>query len=239
LRVSLELYARDAGKAVARGDVVVVIDVLRASSSIIVALARGAECVVPVRTIKEAREIANRYSELILAGERKGVRPPGFDYGNSPVSFSRLDLGGKRLILTTTSGTTAISRSRGAKHVLVGAFLNASSVAKSSFSLAEEENCGVTLSLAGKRGGFSLEDFLGAGAIANYFPEDVFLSDAAQATLHAYCGAECSLLNVVKRGNHGKYLTSIGFEEDVELCAQLNKYSIVPCLRNDVIIKLC
>lgn len=193
---------------------------------------------VPVRMVKEAREIVKCRSEFVLAGERKGIRPPGFDYGNSPAAFSRLDLSGKSLVLTTTNWTATISRAKGARHVLIGAFLNASSVAGSAFSLAEEENCGVTLALAGKRGDFSLEDFLGADAIANYFPEDVALSDAAQAALLAYCGAEGSLLDVVKRGSHGKYFISIGFEEDVELCTQISKYSIVPHLRNNAIVKL-
>ncbi len=238
LRVGLELYARDAGRAVVRGDVVVVIDVLRASSSVIVVLARGAAGVIPVKTVKEARKIAAHHSELILAGERRGVRPPGFDYGNSPAAFSRLDLDGKRLILTTTSGTAAVSRACGAKHVLIGAFLNARSVAEAASTMAGEEDCGVTLALAGERGGFSLEDFLGAGAIASYFPEDAAFSDAVQAALLAYRGAEDSLLDTVKRGSHGRDLISIGFAEDVELCAQLDRYPVVPRLKDGVIVKL-
>lgn len=238
MRISLELFARDAKKAVGRGDVVVVVDVLRASSSIIVALAQGAEGIIPVKTVREAREICKKHPSFVLAGERRGIQPPGFDYGNSPVAFSRVNLDVKCLVLTTTSGTMAIAQAKGAKHVLIGAFLNARSVAESAFRMAAEEGCGITLALSGKRGGFSLEDFLGAGAIVDYFPGDIVPSDAAQAAFLAYREAKDSLLDVVKRGSHGKYLASIGFEEDIDLCTQLSKYSIVPYLRNDVIIKL-
>ena len=79
----------DAGKAAARGDVVVIADVLRASSSIIVALARKVKSVLPVRTVMEAREVVVCHSGIVLAGVRRGVPLPGFDYGNSPAAFSR------------------------------------------------------------------------------------------------------------------------------------------------------
>jgi len=236
--VSVGLLARDAKEAVRRGDVVVVIDVLRCSSSIIAALAGGVAGIIPVKTVREAWEISRAHPDFALAGERRGVRPPGFGYGNSPSVFSRTKLEGVRLILTTTSGTTAISKARGANHVLIGAFLNAKSVAESALNIAAGEGCGVTLALSGKRDSFSLEDFLGAGAIADNLPKDIALSDAAQAATLAFRRAKDSLLDVIKQGSHARYLISIGFEEDVKFCSQLDRYSITPHLKDGAIIPL-
>jgi 2-phosphosulfolactate phosphatase len=106
------------------------------------------------------------------------------------------------LILTTTSGTNALSQAKGAEHVLVGSFLNAKSISKTAYNFAANEGKGITLALSGKKGSFSLEDFLGAGAIIGDLLDDVNLSDAAQAALLAFLGAKPSLTEVVKRGNH-------------------------------------
>ena len=86
--VRVELLAKDTKRAVERRDVTVVIEVLRCSSSIIVALERGAAGVIPVKTVREAREIGKAHPDVVLAGERKGLRPSGFKYGNSPSVFS-------------------------------------------------------------------------------------------------------------------------------------------------------
>lgn len=236
MNVSVEFFARDARRAAKRGDVVVVIDVLRCSSSIIAALSRGATAIIPVRTVREAREISRSHPGFILAGERKGLAPSGFRYGNSPSVFSRAKLEGMRLILTTTSGTMAISQAKAAKHILIGAFLNAKSAAESSFNLASEEGCGITLALSGEKGSFSLEDFLGAGAIVDSFSEHLILSDAAQASVLAFHTAKPSLLDTIKQGGHAKHLINIGFEEDVNLSSQLDRYTITPYLKDDAII---
>ena len=234
----MEFWARDTKKAVTRGDVIVVIDVIRCSSSIIAALARGVAGIIPIKTIREAREVNRIHPDFILSGERKGARPSGFKYGNSPSAFSSAELAGAYLILTTTSGTNAISQAKGAKHILIGAFLNAKSVAESAFNIAEEEERGITLALSGKKGSFSLEDFLGAGAIITNFPKNVSLTDAAQAAILAFRRAEPDRINIIKQGSHAKYLISIGFDEDVNFCSQLNKYSIIPHLKDGTIIPL-
>lgn len=238
LDINVEFWARDTKKAVKRGDIVVVIDVLRCSSSIIAALARGVVGIIPIRTVREAREVSEIHPDFILSGERKGVKPSGFKYGNSPSVFSRAKLAGSYLILTTTSGTNAISQAKGAKHILIGGFLNAKSIAKTAFDLAGEEGKGITLALSGKKGSFSLEDFLGAGAIIDNLPENIILTDAAQAALLAFRKAKTSLIDVVKQGNHAKYLTGIGFEEDIRFSSQLDKYTIIPYLKGDVILPL-
>ena len=150
--VSLEFSAKDALKAVQRGDAVIVIDVLRCYSTIVTALAKGAEGVIPTKTVNEARGLHKKHSELILAGEKGGIKPRGFDLGNSPLEFSPQAIGGKRIIFTTTSGTKAIVLSQKTRWVLIGALLNAEAVAKAALKIAEKEKVGISLVLSGREG---------------------------------------------------------------------------------------
>lgn len=231
--INLGFSASDTRKAASRGDVIVIIDVLRCSSTIIIALAAGAAEVIPVKMVKEAREISKTHPDYVLAGEREGIPPLGFRYGNSPSALAHANLEGTRLILTTTNGTAVISQARGAKYVLIGALLNARAAAESAYNLAAKGGHGITLALSGTRGSFSLEDFLGAGAIVDDFPEDVAPSDAAQAAALAFREAKPYLLETIKRGSHARYLITLGLEEDVTFCSQLNKYHIIPRLEGD------
>ncbi len=112
IRVDVELWARDAGKAVGRGDLIIVIDALRSGTSILNALTNGAEAVIPVVSLKEAYRLRSQHPEYLLAGERGGHRPEGFDLGNSPLEFTREKVAGKSLVMTTTSGTAALARSQ-------------------------------------------------------------------------------------------------------------------------------
>lgn len=146
--INLEFSASNTMKATSRGDVIVVIDVLRCSSTIITALAVGATEIIPVKTVKEAQEIRKTNPSFILAGEREGVPLRGFRYGNSPSSLAYASLKGTHIILTTTNGTAAISRVIHSKHVLIGALLNARDVAESAYNLAVEEGNGITLTLS-------------------------------------------------------------------------------------------
>jgi 2-phosphosulfolactate phosphatase len=106
-RVDVELWARDAGKAVGRGDLIVVIDALRSGTSILTALTNGARTVIPTVSLKEAYRFRSQHPEYLLAGERGGHKPRGFDLGNSPLEFTREKVAGKSLVMTTTSGTAA------------------------------------------------------------------------------------------------------------------------------------
>jgi 2-phosphosulfolactate phosphatase len=165
-QINLKFAAKEANSAVKRGDLIIVIDVLRCSTSIINALANGAKTVAPTITLKEAYAFHSQHPNYLLAGERKGCKPKGFDLGNSPPEFISERVRGKSLIMTTTSGTVALVRSRGAKWVFVGAFLNAASVARKAAEIAEDEGTNVSMVLSGEGGQFSLEDFICAGAIA-------------------------------------------------------------------------
>ena len=237
IRVNLELKAETAPRAVRRGDVIVAIDVLRCSSTIITALTNGAKAVIPVETVREAEKMREINPEYLLAGERRGLKPRGFDMGNSPLEFTREKVEGREIVLTTTSGTKALRRSEGARWVLVGAFLNARSAARKALQLAVKEGLDITLLTAGKRGRFSLEDFICAGAIAEELRAagETTLSDGATAANLAYQTAKEDLLGTLRRGEHAQYLVKIGLEEDVEFCSQLNRYEAVPIYRDGAV----
>jgi 2-phosphosulfolactate phosphatase len=233
IRVEVEFRAGEASKAVKRGDLIVVIDVLRSGTSILNALANGAEFLVPAISLREARGLRNQNREYLLAGERGGCKPKGFDFGNSPFEFTSERVGGKRLVMTTTSGTVALVKSRRAKWVLIGTFLNAGSVAKQAEELARKEETGVSFVLAGDKGRFSLEDFLCAGAIAAKLKRDnVCFSDGVQAAFLSYGKTEHDLCGTIAYTEHARQLAKLGLEQDTSFCCQLDTSSAVPKYRH-------
>jgi 2-phosphosulfolactate phosphatase len=233
IQADLELRARDAGKAVGRGDLIIVIDALRSGTSILNALTNGAEAVIPAVTLKEAYKLRSQHPEYLLAGERGGHKPTGFDLGNSPLEFTSERVKGKSLVMTTTSGTAALNRSQAARWVLVGAFLNARAVAGEAEEIAVREGIGVSFVLAGEKGKFSLEDFLCAGAIAKGFAAGrVYFSDKVQAALLAFRQAETDLAGSVMKAEHAKHLVKLGFREDIDFSCRLNVLRTVPIYRN-------
>lgn len=229
IRVDVELWARDAGKAVGRGDLIIVIDALRSGTSILNALISGAEAVIPVVSLKEAYRLRSQHPEYLLAGERGGHRPEGFDLGNSPLEFTREKVAGKSLVMTTTSGTAALFKSQEARWVLLGAFLNAGAVAEKAEEITAKERVGASFVLAGEQGGFSLEDFLCAGAIAEGFTASrVCFSDKVKAALLAFRQAESDLTGSVMGAEHAKHLVKLGFKRDIIFSCQLNMLRTVP-----------
>lgn len=233
VNVELECAARDASRAVERGDLIIVIDVLRASTSIIVALAKGAKSAIPTTTIREAHQLHIEHPDHILVGERDGSKPRGFNVGNSPATLATERVQGKNLIITTTNGTRALVRSRGSKWVLIGAFLNAEAVAKKSAEISGKNRKGISFVLAGEKNHFSLEDFLCAGAIAESFPKNIVdLSDKTTAALLAFHEAENNLFENVEKSEHARNLTKLGFRRDIEFSCQLSIYRTIPFYRN-------
>lgn len=237
IQTDLELRARDAGKAVGRGDLIIVIDALRSGTCIVNALTNGAEAVIPTATLKEAYKLHGQHPEYLLAGERGGRKPTGFDLGNSPLEFTPEGVKGKSLVITTTSGTAALVRSQAAKWVLVGAFLNARAVAGEAKEITVREGIGLSFVLAGEKGKFSLEDFLCAGAIASSTAGRVYFSDKVQAALLAFRQAKTDLVGNVMEGEHAKHLVNLGFREDIDFSCRLNVSRTVPIYANGKITR--
>lgn len=234
IQVDLEFWARDAGKAVGRGDLIIVIDALRSGTSILNALTNGAEAVIPAGSLKEAYRLRSQHPEYLLAGERGGHRPKRFDIGNSPLEFTRERVEGKSLVMTTTSGTAALVTSQRAKRVLVGAFLNAGAVARKAEEMATKEGVGVSFVLAGEKGAFSLEDFLCAGAIAGSFnASKVCFSDKVQGALLAFRQAKSDLAGSIMKAEHAKHLVRLGFKGDIDFSCKLSVLRTVPIYSHD------
>lgn len=225
MKVSLAIGRRGAAQAGERGDVVVVIDCLRASSTIVTALACGLRAVVPTLSEKPIRR-----ANAVTAGERNGRKLPGFDHGNSPLEIRTHDHRGKTLYLSTTNGTPCIEMAaHGAAAVLIGCLLNARAVARASARLARERGHGITLVAAGRRGESAVEDVLGAGEIARRI-------DGAELCQELAREGRRTAFEVFFSSPSGQNLLALGYREDIEHCAQSDLYDLVPIYRQGEIV---
>jgi 2-phosphosulfolactate phosphatase len=216
-------------RGMAQRRTVVVLDVLRATSTIIQAMASGARSVLPVGTVEDAARAADRLGRdaVLLCGERECLPIHGFQLGNSPAEFTTERVGGRTLVMTTTNGTPALLAAQGAERVYVGALLNAAAVAQR--LLAEEADA--LLLCAGRGGAFALEDALCAGRIIQLVRAGggaVTGSDAAAAALRL--AARRPSVRMLARTEAGRRLREIGRTDDVAFCAQEGLHEVVPVL---------
>ncbi|MBN2219719.1 MAG: 2-phosphosulfolactate phosphatase [Kosmotogaceae bacterium] len=214
-------------------DLAVVVDVLRASSTITTALQLGAKKVIPVSNVERAMKERSRSPEVVLMGERETMKIPGFDLGNSPVELSEAFVKGKEVVMTTTNGTVAALRSRRAKRVIVASFLNLESIAR----LIEREKGRVEIQCSGSDGEPSLEDTLLAGALVARLGI-VGMNDSCWIAASLYGSVSSNLRDfIAENGVHAKKLLSLGFGEDVSFCAKINLYDLVPLWRNNGFVR--
>jgi 2-phosphosulfolactate phosphatase len=225
--------------------VCIVLDVLRASSTLVTLLAHGAEPIYVAGTIDAARTLAARLPDRpLLCGEVGGLPPPDFDHGNSPTELARLALNGRPAVLATSNGTRALAALAPAPAVLVGCFLNAAAVVTHAWRLARAHGVDLALVCAGDDGGttFSLEDTLAAGCLvarvhrAQDDDEAAALDATASAAwwlFHAYA-ARGAPEQAAARGfadaPHGRELETLGFQDDLAYCARIDATSVVPML---------
>ncbi len=214
------------------GKTVVVTDVLRATSTMSVILQQGAECIVPVTTVEEARNLGKK--GWLAAAERNGQKAEGFHYGNSPFDYLGHNLIGCKLVMTTTNGTRALAAAaNAADHVLCGAFVNLHAVADAVKSLGKD--CLVLC--AGWKDNFNIEDSLFAGALAKALAPDFSLRcDAGLAVSGLWSIAQDDLFGYIKASSHFNRLERLHIEEDVRFCMTLNSQQAVPVLENDALI---
>jgi 2-phosphosulfolactate phosphatase len=206
----------------------VVFDILRATSSMVTALAHGATEIYPVRTIEEALALRKVLPEVVLGGERQGDPIPGFDVGNSPKEYRSLT--SRRIVTTTTNGTVALRACERAQRVLVGALLNLDAVAGELRSSAPSE---VLLVCAGTFDTFALEDAYAAGRLISELPEAT-LTDAAQITA-VLAARYPNALDALELARNGRALAATGRGADVEWCAQVSRYKIMGLMEAAVI----
>ena len=215
-----------------RGGVAVVIDVLRATTTIVQALASGCTAVHPVAEADEAKMLAKeiRQRRVLLGGERGGKLIPGFDLGNSPAEYTPDVCKGAELVFTTTNGTRALLHAAAAERVLLAAITNFSAVC----GLLVSEMRPIHLLCSGTAGEVALEDTLLAGAFVECFLDlDVELNDGARIAWDCFEFHSAVLLEGLKCGKGGKQLLELGYEEDIKAAAQVDKHFIVPELRRD------
>jgi 2-phosphosulfolactate phosphatase len=227
--------------------VCVVFDVLRATSSMVTALANGAEALFPVAEITEALEIKRRTPEVLLAGERDGLRIEasltgsiGFDLGNSPREFRKHKVAGKRIAITTTNGTRALRSCAHAKTVLVGSFLNLKATRE---YLQKHEPLHLLVICSGTFEQVALEDVLGAGALCLEVCGGIShseYSDSARIAVGIYIDASPSLETVMALSRNGRRLLSRPeLKDDVAYCAQRDLYNFVATMsKNGIVSKL-
>jgi 2-phosphosulfolactate phosphatase len=221
---------------------VVVVDVLRASTSIATALANGARAVIPLASSEEVASRAKNLerSEVRLAGERRMQPIPSFDLGNSPLEFSRTNVEGKTVLMSTTNGTGAILAVQGAKDIIVGSYVNFSA-ALGPLRAGLKAGTDVAIVCAGNERHFSLEDSACAGLfvqhlVAKYAKAE--LNDAAQAALVLNKKYGTNLKRLLNASSHGKALNEAGFGGDLAACAELNAYAVLPMYQDRQITKV-
>jgi 2-phosphosulfolactate phosphatase len=204
-----------------RDRVVVVFDVLRATTTIAAALAAGAKEIRVFDSIEGARSAAAEYSGAkLLCGETKCLAPSGFDLGNSPGAYVPERVGGKTLFLSTTNGTRALVAAREAKILVTGALVNAFAVAQ----FVRRLRLDVTLLCAGTDGKEAPEDKIGAGAVAFY------LSDPTATELPEKANSQLArqMVTKLRQTEGGRNVLQAGLPEDVEFAAQVDALNVVP-----------
>ncbi len=208
--------------------IVVVIDVLRATSVMVTALNNGCDKIIPVKEIEEAIDIASKdRNKYLLGGERGGIKIDKFDFSNSPLDYIEDIVKGKSLIMTTTNGTRAIKNSEEAEKIFIGALINGRVVAEKLAKLNKD----VTFVNAGTDGEFSMDDFITSGYIINCL-RDIMknhctLTDIAKTSEYVYINNP-SIISFVKDALHYKRMKDLRYNEDLRYCLSKDLINIVP-----------
>jgi 2-phosphosulfolactate phosphatase len=207
----------------------VIVDVLRASTTITSSLVAGANAIVPCLTIDDARNVAAQH-EALLGGERGGIKCDGFDFGNSPTEYTPDAVAGRTIAFTTTNGTRALMKSKNAAEIVIGSFVNLSAVADKCRAVGQN----LHIVCAGTDGVISAEDVLFAGLLAarlngsdQFQPAD----DATQIAMdfsHANAENPPRLLEAIRRSQGGRNLIELGCDADIEFAANIDRFDIVP-----------
>ncbi len=215
--------------------IVVIIDIFRATSSICYGIENGAEAIIPVAEVEECIAYQEKYPDYLLAAERNGEVVSGFDFGNSPFSYTKEKVAGKTVVLTTTNGTHALHLSRKAKKVVIGSFLNLTAVC----NWLKTQNDNILLVCAGWKNNFNLEDTMFAGAVVDQLKGVGFiLDDAAIAADDLYSIAKNDLPGYLKKTSHSERLKKLGIEADIAFCLQVNIATAIPVLEGEKLVKL-
>ncbi|MBK9758752.1 MAG: 2-phosphosulfolactate phosphatase [Flavobacteriales bacterium] len=223
------LYSQDMG-------IVVVIDILRATSAMVTAFEHGVRSIIPVGTIEEARNYIGREG-YIAAAERNGEVVEGFAVGNSPIAFAQMDLKDKTIVMTTTNGTKAINLASGARKVVIGSFLNLTAL--TDWLLKQDEN--VLLLCSGWKDKFNLEDSVFAGAVMDRMLASGKFGleeDSSIAAKYLYMSASENVMGILKAAPRRKRLESLNLYEDVKFCLTPDQSKVIPILQDGALVRM-
>jgi 2-phosphosulfolactate phosphatase len=215
--------------------IVVIVDIFRATSSICYGIENGAAAIIPVSQLEECAAYAEKGLDYLLAAERDGKVVDGFDFGNSPFSYTKDKVAGKTIVLTTTNGTHALHLSRGAKKIVIGSFLNLTSLCH----WLKSQNENILLVCAGWKNNFNLEDTLFAGAVVDQLKENNYKpDDAAIAANDLYQIGKHDINAYLKKTSHSERLKKLGIEKDIEFCLQVDLTTAIPVLKDERLVRL-
>jgi 2-phosphosulfolactate phosphatase len=216
--------------------VCVVVDVLRASTSLATMFAKGLDKAIIAGSVEEARTLASE-GDFLLCGERDGLPPPGFHYGNSPTEYNALDLSGHSAVFVTSNGTKALSLCVESPAVFVGSLVNATAVCRSAVKAAAAANIGVAFICAGNDYGkqFSLDDATACGLLVSTveksFGEGLHLGDGARAARRLCDSYSGQAISAFLESTHGAQVEQIGLGHDLTFCSQVDLFGVAPTLQ--------
>lgn len=209
--------------------IVVVIDVLRATTAICTAFKNGAIEMMPLAKIEDTKQY--RPQGYMIAGERDGVVIEGADFGNSPFNFSEENVNGKKIVITTTNGTQTIEKAKSSDAVVVGAFSNISVLEKWLIS----QNKNVIFLCSGWKNKFNIEDSIMAGALAKRLLNKGYCShcDSTVAAIDLWNMAEKNLLSFIEKASHRHRLKKLGLDDVIEYCLTSDTANVIPLLKGN------
>lgn len=216
--------------------IVVIIDILRATSAICTAFHHGAEKIIPVAKVEEA--LALKQQGFLAGAERDAVKVEGFDFGNSPYDYMGDHVKGQTIVLTTTNGTQAIEAAKHAYKVVVGAFTNITALCD--FLVKEQRP--ILLLCSGWKNRFNLEDSLFAGAVTQAIyeraSESYKLGDACLALRYLYQMAEQDPNKFLNHSSHKERLARLNLKKDIRYCLTPDQTDVIPVLRDGALVRM-
>lgn len=216
-------------------EIVVVIDVLRATSAICAAFHNGIKSIIPVPTVEEAMEY--KAKGFLAGAERKGKIVEGFDFGNSPFSYMNDSFKGQEVVLTTTNGTKSLDVAKDAEIVVVGSFLNLDFLS----NWLKEQDKNILCLCSGWQDKFNLEDTICAGAICDALIQTgqfVSEEDSSIAAKYLFLSAKDNYFGYLKSSSHRRRLKNLNLNEDIKYCLTPNQTDVIPILKNGKLVDL-
>lgn len=214
--------------------VVVVVDILRATTSICAAFANGIEAIIPVTSISEAKIYKEK--GFLVASERGGEKLDFADFGNSAFNFMTEEIKGKTLVYSTTNGTEAIEIAKNANSLVIGSFSNLDTLSQ----WILKQNMNVVILCSGWKNKFNLEDSIFAGALAEKLTNNSFITecDSVKAAIDLWNIAKSNLLEYIQKAAHRERLMKLKLDDVIEFSFKCNTTNVVPYLKDNVLIDI-